>query len=145
MLVGKAAMHELAFGITSNNAAMGAVKNPHDISRIPGGSSGGTAAAITTGIVPFGLGTDTGGYSLGNWNRSCLLIAPAISAMARLRALPCNSITSQARIRVPLGSCGEWARTRAGHSTPTMWVLSSVPAVAYSGLSKAKASDFFMV
>ena len=61
VLVGKAAMHELAFGITSNNAAMGAVKNPHDISRIPGGSSGGTAAAIAAGIVPFGLGTDTGG------------------------------------------------------------------------------------
>ena len=61
VLVGKAAMHELAFGITSNNAAMGAVKNPHDISRIPGGSSGGTAAEIAAGIVPFGLGTDTGG------------------------------------------------------------------------------------
>ena len=61
MLVGKAAMHELAFGITSNNAAMGAVKNPHDPGRIPGGSSGGTAAAIAAGIVPFGLGTDTGG------------------------------------------------------------------------------------
>ena len=61
VLVGKAAMHELAFGITSNNAAMGAVKNPHDPGRIPGGSSGGTAAAIAAGIVPFGLGTDTGG------------------------------------------------------------------------------------
>ena len=61
VLVGKAAMHELAFGITSNNAAMGAVKNPHDLKRIPGGSSGGTAAAIAAGIVPFGLGTDTGG------------------------------------------------------------------------------------
>ena len=61
VLVGKAAMHELAFGITSNNAAMGAVKNPHDPKRIPGGSSGGTAAAIAAGIVPFGLGTDTGG------------------------------------------------------------------------------------
>ena len=61
VLVGKAAMHELAFGITSNNAAMGAVKNPHNLKRIPGGSSGGTAAAIAAGIVPFGLGTDTGG------------------------------------------------------------------------------------
>jgi indoleacetamide hydrolase len=57
----KAGMHELAFGITSNNAITGAVRNPHDLSMIPGGSSGGTAAAIAAGIFPAGLGTDTGG------------------------------------------------------------------------------------
>ena len=57
----KAAMHELAFGITSNNAVTGAVRNPHDPALIPGGSSGGTAAAIAAGIFPAGLGTDTGG------------------------------------------------------------------------------------
>ena len=61
ILVGKAGLHELAFGITSNNSAMGAIRNPHDPNRIPGGSSGGTAVAVATGIVPFGLGTDTGG------------------------------------------------------------------------------------
>ncbi|MCB1344802.1 MAG: indole acetimide hydrolase, partial [Rhodobacteraceae bacterium] len=52
---------ELAFGITSNNAAFGPVRNPHDPALIAGGSSGGTAAAIAAGIVPAGLGTDTGG------------------------------------------------------------------------------------
>ena len=57
----KAGMHELAFGITSNNAVTGAVRNPADPSMIPGGSSGGTAAAIAAGIFPAGLGTDTGG------------------------------------------------------------------------------------
>lgn len=57
----KAGMHELAFGITSNNAATGAIRNPVDPSLIPGGSSGGTAAAIGAGIFPAGLGTDTGG------------------------------------------------------------------------------------
>jgi len=57
----KAGMHELAFGITSNNAVTGPVRNPHDPSLIPGGSSGGTAAAIAAGIFPLGLGTDTGG------------------------------------------------------------------------------------
>ncbi|XP_063722914.1 indoleacetamide hydrolase-like [Symsagittifera roscoffensis] len=61
VLVGKTGMHELALGITSNNYATGAVRNPHDATRIPGGSSGGTAAAIAAGIVPFGLGSDTGG------------------------------------------------------------------------------------
>ncbi|MCE8522029.1 indoleacetamide hydrolase [Ruegeria pomeroyi] len=57
----KAAMHELAFGITSNNAVTGAVRNPNNPAMIPGGSSGGTAAAIAAGIFPAGLGTDTGG------------------------------------------------------------------------------------
>lgn len=57
----KAGMHELAFGITSNNAVTGAIRNPHDPALIPGGSSGGTAAAIAAGIFPLGLGTDTGG------------------------------------------------------------------------------------
>ncbi|MEM7061436.1 MAG: indoleacetamide hydrolase [Pseudomonadota bacterium] len=57
----KAGMHELAFGITSNNAVTGAVRNPHDPVMISGGSSGGTAAAIAAGIFPAGLGTDTGG------------------------------------------------------------------------------------
>jgi len=61
MLAGKANMHELAFGITSNNATFGAVGNPYDPTLIPGGSSGGTAAAVAARIVPAGLGSDTGG------------------------------------------------------------------------------------
>ncbi len=61
LLAGKANMHELAFGITSNNVAFGAVGNPYDATLIPGGSSGGTAAAVAARIVPAGLGTDTGG------------------------------------------------------------------------------------
>ncbi len=61
IILGKTNMHELAFGITSNNAAFGPVANVHDQTLIAGGSSGGTAAAIAAGIVPMGLGTDTGG------------------------------------------------------------------------------------
>lgn len=63
IVLGKANLHELAFGITSTNFApfAGAVKNPYDRTRIPGGSSGGTAAAIAAHIAPAGLGTDTGG------------------------------------------------------------------------------------
>lgn len=63
IVLGKANLHELAFGITSTNLTSfaGPVKNPYDRTRIPGGSSGGTAAAIAARIVPAGLGTDTGG------------------------------------------------------------------------------------
>lgn len=61
IVLGKTNLHELAFGITSNNAAFGAVGNPWDPAMFAGGSSGGTAAAIAAGIVPAGLGTDTGG------------------------------------------------------------------------------------
>jgi len=57
----KTNLHELAFGITSNNATTGAVHNPWRRGHIAGGSSGGTAAAVAAGIVAAGLGTDTGG------------------------------------------------------------------------------------
>ncbi len=59
--VGKTNLHELAFGITSRNPHFGPVLNPLDKSRLAGGSSGGSAAAIAAGIVPMALGTDTGG------------------------------------------------------------------------------------
>ena len=63
IIIGKTNLHELAFGITSTNLSSfaGPVKNPYDKTRIPGGSSGGTAVAIAAGIVTCGLGTDTGG------------------------------------------------------------------------------------
>ena len=63
ILLGKSNLHELAFGITSTNLSpfAGPVRNPYDPTRIPGGSSGGTAAAIAARIVTSGLGTDTGG------------------------------------------------------------------------------------
>ncbi len=60
-VLGKANMHELSFGITSNNAAYGAVHNPYASGFIAGGSSGGTAAAVAARLVPAGLGSDTGG------------------------------------------------------------------------------------
>jgi len=60
-VIGTTNLHELALGVTSNNATFGPVRNPHDPSRSAGGSSGGSAVAVATGVVPLALGTDTGG------------------------------------------------------------------------------------
>ncbi|GCD48023.1 amidase family protein [Streptomyces paromomycinus] len=59
-VLGKANMHELAFGATSDNHAYGRVRNPWRPDRLAGGSSGGTAAAVAAGLVTAGLGTETG-------------------------------------------------------------------------------------
>ncbi|MEK7406569.1 MAG: amidase [Acidobacteriota bacterium] len=61
VLVGKTNQHELAYGITSNNPHFGAVRNPCDVERIPGGSSGGSGAAVASDMVFMAMGSDTGG------------------------------------------------------------------------------------
>ena len=61
VFLGKTNLHEFAFGTTSDDTAYGAVRNPHDPSRSPGGSSGGSAVSIVTGMSVASIGTDTGG------------------------------------------------------------------------------------
>lgn len=61
IMVGKTHTHEFAFGATSNNACFGPARNPWGLNHSPGGSSGGSGAAVAAGIVPCALGTDTGG------------------------------------------------------------------------------------
>ena len=61
VMLGKLNMHELAYGITSANPHFGAVRNPWNLQHSPGGSSGGSGAAVASGIVYMALGSDTGG------------------------------------------------------------------------------------
>jgi Asp-tRNA(Asn)/Glu-tRNA(Gln) amidotransferase A subunit family amidase len=61
VIVGKTTTHEFAYGASGDTAVNGPSRNPHDPSRISGGSSGGSAVAVAAGMVPLAIGTDTGG------------------------------------------------------------------------------------
>lgn len=61
ILIGKTNLHEFAYGVTTNNPHLGPTRNPWDLERIPGGSSGGSGAALAAGLCYGSIGTDTGG------------------------------------------------------------------------------------
>jgi aspartyl-tRNA(Asn)/glutamyl-tRNA(Gln) amidotransferase subunit A len=89
VLMGKTGMHELAYGITSNNPHFGAIRNPHDPERIPGGSSGGSGAAVAADLVCFAMGSDTGGsIRIPAAYCGCVGFKPAAGAISRRGLMP---------------------------------------------------------
>jgi aspartyl-tRNA(Asn)/glutamyl-tRNA(Gln) amidotransferase subunit A len=61
IVIGRTRTHEYAWGLTTQHSVLGGTRNPYDPARVPGGSSGGSAAAVAAGVVPLALGTDTAG------------------------------------------------------------------------------------
>ena len=120
-VMGKLNMHELAFGITSNNAAFGPARNPYDPARIPGGSSGGSGAAVAARMAPAAMGTDTGGS---------VRIPAALCGVAGLR--PTTGRYSQAGI-VPISSTRDTAGPLA-RSVEDLALFDSVIAGVPEGL-----------
>ena len=137
IVLGKTGLHELAMGVTSKNEAFGAVRNPLNENLIPGGSSGGTAAAVAAGLADAGLGTDTGGS---------IRIPAALTGIVGFR--PTSGLYSQVGLTVlspTRDTIGVMARTVAEaarlHEVIARRTVGSIPARIRLGVPQSYFCD----
>jgi aspartyl-tRNA(Asn)/glutamyl-tRNA(Gln) amidotransferase subunit A len=117
VILGKQNLHEFAFGITSENPHYGVVRNPWDLERVPGGSSGGTAAAVAAGLCAAGLGSDTGASirAPASW---CGVVGlkPTYGRVSKAGALPLAwSLDHAGPIARSVADCAVLLQAIAGH------------------------------
>jgi len=120
IVLGKTNLHELSFGWTSNNHAFGGVRNPYDVSRSPGGSSGGTAAAVAAQMAPLGVAEDTEG-SIRVPAAWCGLVGfrPTTGRYSTEGAVPISPLFDQVGPHArSVGDIGLFDRVVAAHSQP---------------------------
>jgi aspartyl-tRNA(Asn)/glutamyl-tRNA(Gln) amidotransferase subunit A len=127
IILGTTNLHEFAAGTTSVNPHYGAVKNPWDLSRVAGGSSGGSAAAVAAGIVPLALGTDTAG-SVRIPAALCgvLGLKPTYGRVSRLGVIPlATSLDTVGALAYASKDAGAILKVIAGHDRDDMTTIAA--------------------
>jgi aspartyl-tRNA(Asn)/glutamyl-tRNA(Gln) amidotransferase subunit A len=132
VIVGKTGLHECAYGVTSNNAHFGAIHNPHNIECVPGGSSGGSGAAVAAGIVAMAMGTDTGGsIRIPASFCGCAGLKPTYGRVSKRGVLPLGfSLDHMGPLAHSVRDCAITFNAIAGHD-PLDVTTSRVPFTAY--------------
>lgn len=97
IMIGKTNLHEFAYGITSVSSLGGQTRNAYDPTRVPGGSSGGTAAAVAAGFAPFGMGSDTcGSIRIPAAFNNLVGLRPSQGLSSRWGVMPLSSTQDEA-------------------------------------------------